>query len=165
MIRNCWIALYDRNGVIIDMHPPAAGNWQVSELIGNPVADYIRAVDREKWTVAFQAVLTQNISVIWDGLDLESVAWRAWLFPMRRPPKVAAAAIVRQWPERVRKLTAGERRICCQIALGKSGKQIAKAVGITLGAVHNRRSQIARKLGLHPSALAGWAGLHEEWLS
>jgi hypothetical protein len=31
--------------------------------------------------------------------------------------------------------------------------------------VNNRRSAIAHKLGLHPSALPGWCGLHQEWLS
>lgn len=132
-------------------------------MIGKPAWDGIAKEHKESFRAAFAMVVRDKTAVIWDGRDLHGTRWRNWMFPMVR--RRCVAAIVRKWPQPLLRLTSRDRRICAGIAGGRLAKEIATRLKVSISTVNNRRSQIAAKLGIHPSALPGWCGLHEEWLS
>lgn len=163
MIRKCWIVLFDRKGHLVDLHPPPDTPWKASEVIGMPAWAGIAAEHQESFRAAFARVVKERAAVVWDGRDVKGTLWRNWMFPMER--RRIVAAIVRKWPPLVARLTVRDRAICAGIAVGELAKETANRLGTAAGTIKNRRGQIAKKLGLHASALAGWCGLHEEWLS
>jgi DNA-binding CsgD family transcriptional regulator len=163
MIRNCWMVAFSPDGTMRDLHPPPASPWTESDVIGKPAWHSLSPQFRDGFKEALAKVITQRMVVIWNGTDAAGMTWRAWLFPLLRVGLVGG--IVRRWPAAVVLLNERERQICACIAAGLLSKQIAHNLGLNASTVNNRRSAIAHKLGLHPSALAGWCGLHEEWLS
>jgi FixJ family two-component response regulator len=67
--------------------------------------------------------------------------------------------------ESVAALSPIDRGICACIAAGMLNKQIAIKQDIGESTVKTHRRKIAARLKLPVAALAGWCGLHEEWLS
>lgn len=166
MIRRCWMALYDSRGRILDLHPPPPDPW-TDEIIGRPVWEIAAPEHQEGLRAVFLHVVEYCVGVTWDGLDAHGVWWRLWLYPMRhaRKHKVAASAIVRKWPEVVAALPPTDRSICAGIAAGLLNKQIAAQLGMGESTVKSHRKKIAARLKLPLTALPGWCGLHDEWLS
>ncbi len=75
-------------------------------------------------------------------------------------PKVARGLVARtrggdagpQQSTRVEQLTSREREVFQLLAVGKSNKEVAHALGITLGTVKKHRENLQRKLDCHSAA-------------
>jgi DNA-binding NarL/FixJ family response regulator len=89
-------------------------------------------------------------------------------------PKVASALLQRgrrqeigapEAASRLGKLTAREREVLQLLALGKSNKEVARALKITLGTTKKHRENLQRKLDCHSAAEMALLAIKEGLLS
>jgi DNA-binding NarL/FixJ family response regulator len=75
------------------------------------------------------------------------------------------ASAVQVGTSRVQSLTPREREVFQLLALGKSNKEVAKALGMSLGTSKKHRENLQRKLECHSAAELALLAIKEGMLS
>lgn len=156
--------LYDPRGRILWLSA-AHSPYRTQEIVGQFAW---HALDGHDVTDC-QAALTRCVAT-GEPQCIESVVrsvgrWRTWFFLLHNSGRARILGIAKKAPVGIERLSAREREVLTLVAAGLTTKALSHRLGIARATADIHRRNAAATLGISPSEVDLWCGIHREWLS